>query len=170
MLPRWWSWVPAAWQAPFVRFGLNWFPAFRSTGGRVIHVAPDLKRLTVCLPLNRRTRNGAGTLFGGSLYAVTDPIYAVMLALHLGRDTVVWDKSGTIVYRRPGRSTLFADFVLSSAELDDIRAAVVATGEVERVFTTQLKDHSGRVHVEVAKTVYVAEKAFYRRKVAAANG
>jgi acyl-coenzyme A thioesterase PaaI-like protein len=164
MLPSWYQQIPPRLRPLFLRYGLNWFPAFRATGGRVTHVARDLRSLTLELPLTRRTRNGAGTLFGGSLYAVTDPIYAVLLALHLGRDYIVWDKAGAIRYRRPGRTTLTAEFRVDEAQLAAIRQAVAADGETEVTLGVELRDADGRPHVEVDKTIYIADKTFYKRR------
>ena len=54
----------------------------------------------VKLPLNWRTRNYVGTIFGGSLYGAVDPVYMIMLMKVLGRDYVVWDKAASIRFRR----------------------------------------------------------------------
>ncbi len=62
----------------------NWFPAFRGTGGRVTHVADDFREIRLALPLNWRTRNYVGTIFGGSLYAAVDSFYMIMLIQTLG--------------------------------------------------------------------------------------
>ena len=58
--------------ARLVRMGFNLHPAFRSTGGRVVHVAPDLRHIRVRLPLTWKTKNIVGSLYGGSLFAITD--------------------------------------------------------------------------------------------------
>ena len=105
MLPGYfWSRIPERWRPAALRLGLNWFPAYRATGARLIHVSADLKQVVVRLPLQSVSRkNGAGTMFGGSLYSATDPIYALLLAANLGPDYIVWDKSAAIRYRKPGR-------------------------------------------------------------------
>ena len=59
----------------------------------------------VKIPLNWKTRNGVGTIFGGSLYAAVDPIYMTMLIKLLGPDYLVWDKSAAIRFLKPGRGT-----------------------------------------------------------------
>ncbi len=87
---------------------LNLFPAFRGTGGRVTHIAPDWSEIRVKVPLNWRTRNYVGTIFGGSLYAALDPHFMFMLMHRLGPDYLVWDKAATIRFRKPGRGTLTA--------------------------------------------------------------
>ena len=133
-------------------------------------VSPDLLRVVVRLPLNRRTRNGAGTLFGGSLYSATDPIFALMLAIHLGPEVIVWDKAAAIRYRRPGRDTLSAEFILSDRDLRAVRDDVERHGAITRVFRTAFVDRQGVVHAEIEKTVYVASKAYYRSRQAGADG
>lgn len=167
MLPRFWNRIPVAWRPALARLGLNWFPAYRATGARIVHISSDLMRATVCLPLNRRTKNGAGTLFGGSLYAATDPIFTLLLAMNLGRDYVVWDKAASIRYRRPGRGALHAEFSLSAEDLAVVRATVEREGQCDRVFHVNFCDAQGLVHAEIEKTVYVAGKDYYHAKASA---
>ena len=167
MRVRWLDALPARWRAFFIRWGFNFYPSYRATGGRVIYVSPDLRRMRIKLALSWRTRNPAGSLFGGSLYAVTDPLYVWLLAQHLGAGYIVWDKAGSIRYRKPGRSTLFADFGVDEPLLDEIRRQVAAKGEYHRDFPVELKDSHGTVHVEIVKTIYVATKEHYRQKIAA---
>lgn len=167
MIPKWWKKVPASWRPTLLKAGFNWFPAWRATGGRVVHVAPDLKRIRIALPLHRGTRNAVGTLFGGALFAATDGLHPALLALQLGREVIVWDKAGAIRYRKPGRTTLYADFAVDDAEITEIRRLLVEQGECERTYTVELKDRLGEVHTIVERTVYVAEKAFYATRNAA---
>jgi hypothetical protein len=55
------------------------------------------------MPLRWYNKNYVGTHFGGSLSAMTDPHYMLMMIQILGREYIVWDQSGTIEYRKPGR-------------------------------------------------------------------
>ena len=117
MKPAWLAKVPPAWRARMVRMGFNLHPAFRGTGGRVEHVAPDLSHIRIRLPLSWRTRNVVGSIYGGSLFAVTDGLHPMMLMAALGEDVIVWDKAASIRYRKPGYSTLYADFSLDADEV-----------------------------------------------------
>ncbi len=164
MLPRFWNKIPTTWRPAMIRHGLNWFPAYRATGARIIHVSPDLKHAVVRLPLTRRTRNGAGTLYGGSLYSATDPIFAMLLAINLGRDFVVWDKAANIRYRRPGRAALLAAFTITDDDLAVVRQTIADEGQCDRTFRVEFRDGQGVVHVEIEKTVYIACKDHYRSK------
>ena len=166
MKPAWIAKLPPAWRARMVRMGFNLHPAFRGTGGRVEHVARDLRHIRIRLPLTWRTKNIVGSLYGGSLFAITDGAHPMMLMSALGEGYIVWDKAASIRYRKPGYTTLYADFRLGDDELAEIRAGLAVFPELERTFTVELKDGDGVVHTVVERTVYIAEKNYYRQKKA----
>ena len=143
----------------WLRRAFNFFPAYRRTGGRITYIAADLREVWVKLPLTWRTRNYVGTLFGGSMYGAVDPIYMVMLIKLLGPDYVVWDRTATIRFRRPGHTTLHATFRIDTAETDAIRSALRDVRSVDRVYRVDLVDNRGEVHAEVEKILYIARKA-----------
>lgn len=157
--------LPPRWQARVMRLGFNLHPAFRGTGGRVEYIAPDLSHIRVRLPLTWRTRNVLGTLYGGSLFSVTDGPHPTMLMLALGRNAIVWDKAATIRYRRPGRGTLYVDFLITPEEIAGIHADLAQHGETERTYLVELKDRDGVVHAQVERTIYIADKAHYKQKI-----
>lgn len=157
--------IPPRWRSRVMRAGFNLHPAFRGTGGRVIFISPDLLQVRVCLPLNRRTRNFVGSLYGGSLFAVTDGVHVAMLLSTLSRDVVVWDKAAAIRYRKPAFCALYADFHLSTSELNQIAADLDEHHETSRKFTIELKDKAGNIYTVVERMVYIADKAFYKQKL-----
>ena len=59
-----------------LRWGFNFFPAYRRTGARITHIAADFGEVRVRLPLNRKTRNYVGTVFGGSMFGAVDGVHA----------------------------------------------------------------------------------------------
>jgi acyl-coenzyme A thioesterase PaaI-like protein len=164
MKPAWLAKVPPAWRARMVRMGFNLHPAFRGTGGRVEHVAHDLSHIRIRLPLTWRTKNVVGSLYGGSLFAVTDGVHPMMLMAALGDGVIVWDKAANIRYKKPGYSTLYADFLLDPDDVEDIRNSLLQSPELDRTYLVELKDEHGTVHTVVERTVYIADKSFYRQK------
>src|SRR5262245_20316380 len=151
--------MPESWRTRLTRWAFNFFPAWRGTGARMTYIASDWREIRVRLPLNWRTRNYVGTIFGGSLYGAADPVYMIMLIKNLGPGYVVWDKAATIRFRKPGRSTLTARFVLEEAELDAIRKALETSDKVDRAYTGDLVDASGVVHATVEKTIQIRRRA-----------
>jgi acyl-coenzyme A thioesterase PaaI-like protein len=155
---------PQRWKPQLIRYGFNLHPAYRRTGGRVDYVSPDLTTIRVRVPLNRSTRNLVGTIFGGSLFAITDGPHPFLLILALGRDYVIWDKAASIQYKRPGRTTLYGDCTITAGEIAEVKDILTRQPEVDRVYRVELKDESGVVHSIVERTVYIANKEHYKQK------
>jgi Domain of unknown function (DUF4442) len=104
-----------------LRRAVNFWPPFLGAGIRVKRISSDMKAIDVEMKLRWWNANYVGTHFGGSLFAITDAFYMLMLMANLGRDYIVWDKAASIRYRKPGRSTVRVEFRLTDAELEDIR-------------------------------------------------
>lgn len=140
------------------RWGFNFFPAYRGTGGRLTYIADDFHEIRVKLPLSWRTRNYVGTIFGGSMYGAVDPLYMVMLIKILGNNYVVWDKAATIRFKRPGRETLYAEFKVTPEEVAEIKDELTRNKSIERVYGINLVDKAGKVHAVVEKTIYFGSR------------
>lgn len=150
--------MPESLRSRATRLAFNFFPAYRGTGARISYIAADWREVRIRLPLSLRTRNYVGTIFGGSMYGAVDPIYMVMLIRNLGPRYVVWDKSASIRFRRPGRSTLYARFVIDQAELDAIREALETERAIDRTYRVDLADRDGVVHAEVEKVIHIRRR------------
>jgi acyl-coenzyme A thioesterase PaaI-like protein len=151
--------MPESFATKIDRLKFNFFPAYRGTGARVVYISDDYREIRVKIPLSWRTRNYVGTIYGGSMYAGIDPIYMLMLIKNLGREYIVWDKAAKIRFKRPGKAALFADFLLTQAELDEIKAILETQKSVDRVYNVKLLDKNGKVHATIEKTLYIAKKA-----------
>ena len=141
-----------------LRRWINLWPPFLGAGIRVIHIAPDMKSIDVAMKLRWWNANYVGTHFGGSLFAMTDAFYMLMLMANLGSDYVVWDKAASIRYRKPGRGTVRAEFRLCDAALDDIRQRLKSLPKYEPVFKVEVKDEQGTAIAEVEKVLHVRRK------------
>lgn len=151
--------APETLRSRLTRLAFNLFPAYRGTGGRITYLAPDWSEVRIRLPLSWRTRNYVGTTFGGSMYGAVDPVYMIMLIKRLGPDYIVWDREATIRFRRPGRSTLHARFVLDDDDVAAVRAALPASGDrTDRTWTVELVDAGGVVHATVDKVIHIRRK------------
>lgn len=147
------------------KHGFNLSPMYRRSTGRVVSVSKDLYRIEVKLKLSYKNRNYVNTIFGGSMFASVDPFPMVQLINIIGPGYVVWDKAAQIRFLRPGDKTLFAVFQYTPEEVAEIKKQVAARKEIEIVKTTQLvAPLSGKVHCEVDKTIYIADKAFFKAK------
>lgn len=152
------------------RLLFNFFPAFWGTGAKVTYISEDLRTIRIKLPLNFRTSNIYGTLFGGAMYAAIDPLYPIIIKVGLGSGYIIWDKAGSIRYLKPGKSTLFAECSMSAQELAALKARLEAEPSVDVDREIELVDAAGVVHAVVQKTIYVARKDAYRLRAAQEPG
>ena len=150
--------MPESWRSRLARWGFNFFPTYRSTGAWITYIADDFREIRIRLPLGWRTRNYVGTMFGGSMYAAGDGVFMVMLIKALGPDYIVWDKSATVRFRKPARTTLYASFVLTTDDLESIRAATAGGEAIERVHRIAFVDRQSVVHAEIEWTIYIRRR------------
>jgi hypothetical protein len=142
-----------------------WLPNLFS-GIRVKRFADDWTSATVELHVNLLTRNYVKTAFGGSMSAMTDPYFFMLVMHQLGRDYVVWDTRGEIEFRKPGRGVLTAHFEVTPSQAAELRERARGGAKVLEWFETDITDASGDVVAHVRREVYVREK---KRVTAAAQ-
>lgn len=137
---------------------INLWPPFLFAGIRCTRLDDDWLAADVELRMGRLNRNWVGTHFGGSLYAMTDPFYMIMLLQRLGPDHVVWDKTATIDYVAPGRGTVTARFRLDEARVEAIRAACADGGRHLPTFRCEVRDAADGIVATVDRTLHVRRK------------
>jgi acyl-coenzyme A thioesterase PaaI-like protein len=150
--------VPSRWKRAFFRWGLSLYPPYLGAGIRVTRVAEDLRTIDVALTLRFWNRNYVGTQFGGSLYAMCDPFFMLILIEALGPGFVVWDKAATIRFRRPGRGPVRASFHVPPERIEEIRGAALAGVKAEPVFRCEVVDAGGEVVAQVEKVLHVRRR------------
>ena len=148
------------------KYGFNWSPMYRRTTAKLIEVSDDLHYVKIRLKLNWKNRNYAGSLFGGSMLAATDPIYMIQLIQILGDDYVVWDKAVEARYKKPGKTTIYGEFTFNKEEIEAIKESVASQNETDITKTMQLVDSEQNIIATFNKTLYIANKQFYKEKLA----
>ncbi|MGH1487734.1 MAG: DUF4442 domain-containing protein [Cellvibrionaceae bacterium] len=144
--------------ASTVKWLMYLWPPFWFTGIRFDHISDDFHHIRVSMPLRFYNKNFHGIQFGGSLYAMTDPCYLLMLLRNLGVDYRVLDKAAYVDYIKPGTSKVTADFKLTDEDLKEI-IEKTATGEkFFKDFTIEIKDINGELVTKVVKTLYIRQK------------
>jgi acyl-coenzyme A thioesterase PaaI-like protein len=138
---------------------------YRRTTARLIHVSDDLHKVVISLNLNWKNRNYSGSIFGGSMLAATDPIYMIQLIQILGDDYVVWDKAVEARYLRPAKSSIYGEFTFTPQEIEFIKAEVAIKHEIDVFKTMHLVDDNQNKIATFNKTLYIAQKAFYKEKL-----
>jgi hypothetical protein len=140
------------------RLGLNLWPPLAGAGIRVRSIAPDFREFVVEMPLRGYNRNSFGTHFGGSLYAMTDPFFVLMLCRNLGPDYVVWDRSACIDYIAAGRSRVRAVLKLRDEDLRMIRSMTANGSKHLHLFHADVVDAEDLLVARIEKLVYVRRR------------
>ena len=138
---------------------LNIWPPFLFSGISILEISKDFRHAKVRLKKKTLTSNYVGTLFGGSLFAMTDPFYMVMIINNLGKNYIVWDKRSEIEYVSPGMETVFAEFHIWDEELDEIKREVASAGMYLKWFEVDIKSSDGTVVAIVKKQIYIRKKS-----------
>jgi hypothetical protein len=134
---------------------INRYPPYVGAAVRVTHISDDFRDVEVEMPLRFYNRNYMGTHFGGSLYSMCDPFYAVMLMNILGPGYVVWDKAASIRFKKPGCGLMKAAFHLSEGQIAEIRTAADTRPKVEPQLQVVVRDAQGDVVAEIDKLLHV---------------
>ncbi len=147
------------------KYGFNLSPMYRRSTGRIIEVSKDILKVKIKLRISYKNRNYVNSIFGGSMFSAVDPIPMVQLINLIGDDYVVWDKSAQVFFKRPAKEHLYADFIYTPEELEEIKARVAQEKEIEIEKITLLTNkEASKTFCEVRKVIYVADKSFYKEK------
>lgn len=153
------------WQRLTSRFGtrrmlrfIRFYPPYLGAGVRVTRADATLRSIEAEMNLRWWNRNYVGTHFGGSLYSMCDPFPMLMVIEGLGQGYIVWDKSASISFLRPGRGRVRARFDVTGEQLDRIRAEVEAVGKAYPRFEIIVEDDAGEAVARVEKVLSVKKK------------
>ena len=138
---------------------INFYGPFVGAGVKLQKMTKDFRYARVSMKLTFYNKNYMGTQFGGSLYAMVDPWYMLMLIKNLGKDYIVWDKAATINFRKPGKGKVHAEFRLTDDHLDEIRSTLKDQTKMDYVFKVEIRDDEGKLIADVDKVVYIRRKA-----------
>lgn len=138
-----------------LRHLLNLWPPFLGAGIRVSYLASNWRAATVEMKLRWPNRNPQRSHFGGSLFAMTDPFFALLVRRNLPAGYVVWDRSASIDFVAPGRSRVWARVELHDEDLEKILRMTADGDKHLHLFKVDICDDEGLTVARVEKLVYV---------------
>lgn len=141
--------------AESVRQYLNQWQPLLHAGIEISHIADDFTRIQAVLRHNPATQNSHGTQFGGSLFAMTDVIYPMMLQHYFAGRCYIWDKSAAIEFVKPGRGDVFLDCTLERSRIEEIEAAIADGEKYLPEFEVRIFDGGGETVAIAKRTLYI---------------
>lgn len=137
---------------------MNVWPPFAASGIRVTDLSADWSYARVELRLRRWNRNYMGTQFGGNLFKMCDPFWAILAIERMGRGYLVWDAAGAIEFVAPGRETVYAEFRFDDATRDELIEAAATGKKHLRWFENDIVTADGTVVARARKQLYIRRK------------
>ena len=136
---------------------LELYPPFLFMGVKVKSVSPDHRKLHVVLPLRWYGRNMYGTMFGGFMCAVTDPLPALLCGqIFPGHE--VWTKANFVEFLRPATSLLHIKIEITDADVERIESELSREGRSSPVFEFFFRDREGRDIAFCRNTVFIRRR------------
>ncbi|WP_028298105.1 DUF4442 domain-containing protein [Olivibacter sitiensis] len=103
-------------------------------------------------------KNYNGSIFGGTIFAASDPFYALLfdqIFRKKGYKTRVWLKSAEINYLKPGRHYLHYTITISPELIGEVQQALDHQGKFTKKLPISIFDKNGLLCAEVQNEVYV---------------
>src|SRR5690606_24321608 len=100
------------------------------------------------------------SLFGGTIFAAADPFYAILFDQRLQRKgfkTIVWLKSASIQYIKPGHTALFFRITIDDNDVRDVEAELAAHGKAVKTLPITIVDRSGETCAVMHNEVYIRD-------------
>ena len=145
-------------KASTLRRIVNLWPPFLFSGIRVTRLTEDYREAEAVLKPHWYNMNYVGVHFGGSLFAMTDACYMIMLMQIMGKGYYVWDSRALIEYLKPGRGVVTARFAVTEEKYQEILRNTAGGEKYFPEFTIDITDASGETVARVTKTLYVKKK------------
>lgn len=106
-------------------------------------------------------RNYNGSIFGGSIYAATDPFYALLfdqLMQRRGFKVRVWLKSASIQYLKPGLTSLHFTLKITDEMIAEAENALNETGKFVKSYPMELYNLKGELCATATNEIYLRYK------------
>lgn len=154
--------LPTHWRHFFLRL-LNFWPPFLGAGIRLRYLASDFSEARVEMKLRFWNRNYVGVHFGGSLYAMTDPFY-MLLVMEGFRERgwlkqyIIWDKEASVRFKKPGTGKVRAHFKITDEQIRHFKQQADLLGKFEPLLTVQVLGENDELVAEIDKRLYIRKK------------
>lgn len=145
-------------KAKYLKLLINLYPPYWGTGITVKKISPDYREICVQMKMKWYNRNYVKTHFGGSLYAMTDPFFMLMLIHILGKEFVVWDKAAHIDFVKPSQGTVRARFLITDEQIKKITENTSGGQKYFPEFSVDVEDEAGEKVARVVKTLYIRKR------------
>jgi hypothetical protein len=140
---------------------LEIYPPFMPMRIKVLEIAEGWRTVRIRLPLNARSRNPGGVMFGGYQAALADPIAALACA-RVFPGYSVWTRAMAISFDHGGNSDLEMRFTLTPEQEKEIRMQLESEGRATPTFEYGYVRSDGVRCTVIRNTVAIRPRGYKR--------
>jgi acyl-coenzyme A thioesterase PaaI-like protein len=140
---------------------LELYPPFVPMRIKVLEITNGWRSVRILLPLNARSRNPGGVMFGGWQAALADPIAALACA-RVFPGYSVWTRAMTISFDHGGNSDLEMRFTLTPDQEEAIRIELERDGRSTPTFEYAYLRKDGVRCTVIRNTVAIRPRGYKR--------
>lgn len=118
----------------------------------------DFRGIDVKINRSLFTTNLGSATFGGTIFAATDPFYALLIGQimqHKGFKITVWLKSAEIQYLKPARKDLHYSIKIDDEMIKEVELAITNEGKFVKTYPIEIFDTLGDLCVTAQNEVYI---------------
>ena len=123
----------------------------------------DFRGIDVKINRSLFTTNLGSATFGGTIFAATDPFYALLIGQimqHKGFKITVWLKSAEIQYLKPARKDLHYSIKIDDEMIKEVEQAISNEGKFVKTYPIEIFDTIGDLCVIALNEVYIRNLNF----------
>lgn len=121
---------------------------------------PGFRGVDVKISNSFLNRNYNGSIFGGTIYAATDPFHAILfdqLMQRKGYKVRVWLKSGSIQYLKPGLTSLHFTIKITDEMIAEAEQTIKANKKFVKTYPIELFNKNGELCANALNEVYLRQ-------------
>ena len=121
---------------------------------------PGFRGVDVKISNSFLNRNYNGSIFGGTIYAATDPFHAILfdqLMQRKGYKVRVWLKSGSIQYLKPGLTSLHFTIKITDEMIAEAEQTIKANKKFVKTYPIELFNKNGELCATALNEVYLRQ-------------
>ena len=140
---------------------LELYPPFLPMRIKVLEISAGWRNVRILLPLNSRSRNPGGVMFGGYQAALADPIAALACA-RVFPGYSVWTRAMSISFDHGGNSDLEMRFALTAEQEQSVRMQLDGEGRSTPTFEYGYIRKDGVCCTVIRNTVAIRPRGYKR--------
>ncbi len=141
---------------------INWLEDFLPFQGmqiKVLMLDDEWSQIHILLPLNKKTSNPGGSMFGGCMASLADPIAALACAWHFKKYSV-WTRNLNLDFLQEGRTDLELRFEFDAAQKKEIADELIQHGRSTPLFKYAYYLADGTVCARVQNRVAIRREGY----------